>query len=386
MRIGQVTEVYKPHINGVANFVSLHKRALESMGHEIFVFTLGYEDYDDGEPHVFRAPGIPISDTGYHIGLGFPRHVREKIRTMDVLHVHHPFVVGQHALNLGKRHSIPVIFTNHSRYHILATHYVPLASEELSWAFMGAYLSRFSDQCDLVVVPSRGIEKVLQEMGLTCHLEVIPNGIDVARFQHPAAPLSKRDLGLSDDTVVAITVGRLGPEKNLPFLLHAYVRIVDRVPNLYLVIVGRGPEKVILEALIQSLGLASHVRLVGEVAYDEIPNWLALADFFVLSSVSESHPLVVLEALAAGLPVLGIPGPGIEDTIVDGLNGLHSAEDVKAFAVKMWHLASDAGLRGKLASGAWETSDRYDIRCTSSALLSHYERLVNKRVTVGEPT
>jgi glycosyltransferase involved in cell wall biosynthesis len=109
-----------------------------------------------------------------------------------------------------------------------------------------------------------------------------------------------------------------------------------------------------------------------------------MADFFVLPSVSESHPLVVLEALAAGLPVVGIPSPGVEDTIVDGLNGLLSAQDAGAFAVQMCHLAGDADLRGRLASGARETSYKYDIRYTSSALVSHYKRLVDERAAAGE--
>jgi 1,2-diacylglycerol 3-alpha-glucosyltransferase len=384
MRIGQLTEVYKPHISGVANFVSLHKHTLESWGHEVFVFTPGYEAYQDDEPNVFRTPAIPISDTGYHLGLGFSRRVRDEIKTMDVLHVHHPFLVGQYTVSVGKRHSIPVVFTNHSRYHILAAHYVPLATEELSWTFMESYLSHFADQCDLVVVPSQGIRKVLQKMGLTCHIEVIPNGVDLARFRHPSAPLSRRDLGLPDDAVVAITVSRLGPEKNLPFMLRAYARIADRAPNLHLVIVGRGPEQETLEELAQSLGLSTRVHLVGEVAYDEVPNWLAMADFFVISSASESHPLVVLEALAAGLPVVGILCPGVEDTIVDGLNGFGSREDIDAFAAQMWRLASESDLRSRLAAGARQTSDRYDIHHTSSALMSHYERLVRERMIESE--
>ena len=232
----------------------------------------------------------------------------------------------------------------------------------------------------------QGIKKVLQEMGLTCHIEVIPNGIDVVRFQHPTAPLSKRDLWLSDDAVVAITVGRLGPEKNLSFLLRTFAGIIDKAPNLHLIIVGRGPEKETLEESVRSLGLSSRVRLVGEVTYDEVPSWLAMADFFVIPSVSESHPLVVLEALAAGLPVVGIPSPGIEDTIVDGLNGLHGAENLEAFAAQIWRLASDVDLRGQLASGARKTSAQYDIRYTSSALMSHYERLVEERVAVRRPS
>jgi len=130
--------------------------------------------------------------------------------------------------------------------------------------------------------------------------------------------------------------------------------------------------------------LSSRVHLVGEVAYAEVPNWLAMADFFVIASASESHPLVVLEALAAGLPVVGILCPGVEDTVVDGLNGLSSREDTDAFAAQMWRLASEPGLRARLAAGARETSDRYDIRHTSSALVSHYERLMEERMAEGE--
>jgi 1,2-diacylglycerol 3-alpha-glucosyltransferase len=379
MRVGQMTEVYKPVINGVTNFISLHKRVLESWDHRVFVFTLGHEDYEDEELHVIRSPAVPLSDTGYYLNFRFSRRARRKIKTMDVLHVHHPFISGRQAVSLGKRYGIPVVYTNHTRYHVQARYYIPFVPEELSRAFLEAYLPRFTDQCDLVVVPSQGIKQVLRELGVTCRMEVIPNGIDVAQFQHPPAPLSKHDLGLPDDALVAITVGRLGPEKNLPFLLRALTRLADKMLDLHLVVIGSGPEEEHLGEMVRLLGLAPRVHLVGEVPYEEIPNWLPMSDFFAFASVSESHPLAVLEALAAGLPVVGIPCPGIEDTVVDGLNGLLSAEDADAFAACMRRLATEPDLRARLTTGARETCAQYDIRHTSAVLLAHYERLVEKR-------
>ena len=379
MRIGQLTEVYKPVINGVTNFVSLHKRTLDSWNHKVFVFTLGHEDYEDDELRIIRSPAIPLSDTGYSFNLRFSRRARNKMRTMDVLHAHHPFISGRQAVELRKRYDIPVVFTNHTRYHVAARYYMPFVPEELSLALLAAYMSNFTAQCDLVVVPSRGVKQSLEEMGLTCPIEVIPNGVDVARLQSPAAPVAKCDVGLPDQAMVAITVGRLGPEKNLSFLLRAFARVVDEVPDLHLVVIGGGPEADHLEEMARLLGLGSRFHLVGEVPYDQIPHWLALGDFFAFASVSESHPLSMLEAMAAGLPLLGIPGPGVEETIVDGVNGLFSPEDVGAFAAQMRRLATEPELRARLAAGARETCGRYDIRRTSATLLAHYERLVEER-------
>lgn len=379
MRIGQLTEVYRPVFNGVTNFISLHKHTLESWNHKVFVFTLGDEDYEDDELYVIRSPAIPLSDTGYHLSFLFSRRARRKIKTMDVLHVHHPFITGRQAISMGKRYDIPVVYTNHTRYHLQASYYVPFVPEELSRVLLEAYLPDFTEQCDLVVVPSQGTKRALRELGVTCHIEVIPNGIDVAQFQHPPTPLSKTALGLPDRAVVAITVGRLGPEKNLPFLLRAFTHIAAEAPDLHLVVIGRGPEEEYLEEMVHLLGLASRVHLVGEVPYQEIPNWLALGDFFAFASVSESHPLVVMEAIAAGLPVLGIPSPGVEDTVVSGVNGLLSPENKDTFAAQMRRLATEPELRARLVVGARETCGQYDIRHTSATLLTHYERLVEER-------
>lgn len=124
--------------------------------------------------------------------------------------------------------------------------------------------------------------------------------------------------------------------------------------------------------------------MVGAVPYEQVPNWLAMADFFVITSTAESHPLSLLEALAAGLPALGIAALGIEDSITDGENGLLCPEDVDGFAQRMVRLASDADLRARLSAGARRSRHRFDIRNTSARLLAHYERLVEERRRRGK--
>jgi glycosyltransferase involved in cell wall biosynthesis len=376
LRIGQLTDCYKPVINGVTHFVSLHKRVLESWGHEVYVFTLGNVDYPDDEPRVIRSPAVPLSDTGYHLSFRYSRHARQLAATMDVLHIHHPFLAGRQAVQIVQETGIPLVFTNHTRYHLQARYYLPFIPDELSDGFLKAYLSRFTALCDLIVVPARGVADWLREIGVEAPIEVIPNGVDVERIAHPPAPLSKADVGLPEEAVVAIWVGRIGPEKNLEFLLRAFNRAAAEVPSLYLLIVGDGPKRDDLEEFAHWAGLDGRVRMVGAVPYEEVPNWLAMADFFAITSTAESHPLSLLEALAAGLPALGIAALGVEDSVIDGENGLLCPEDVDAFAQRMVRLATDGDLRARLSAGARQSRHRFDIRNTSAQLLAHYERLV----------
>jgi len=383
LRIGQLTDCYKPVINGVTHFISLHKRVLESWGHEVYVFTLGNEGYPDDEPNVIRSPAVPLSDTGYHLSFWYSRRARQLAETMDVLHVHHPFLAGRQAVRIVQDTGLPLVFTNHTRYHLQARYYLPFIPDELSDGFLKAYLPRFTTWCDLVIAPSQGVARWLRSIGVEALIEVIPNGVEVERIAHPPAPLTKADLGLPETAVVAISVGRIAPDKNLDFLLRAFSRAAAEAPNLYLFVVGDGPKREDLEEIARWAGLAERVRFVGAVPYEEVPNWLAMADFFVISSMAESHPLAVLEALAAGLPVLAIPSSGIEESIADGENGLLASGDVGEFGRQMIHLAADADLRRRLAEGARRTRHRFDIRNTSTRLLAHYERLVEQRCRRG---
>ncbi|RME05727.1 MAG: hypothetical protein D6803_08275, partial [Anaerolineae bacterium] len=191
MRIGMMADIYKPHISGVTNYIELNKRYLESQGHEVFVFTFGGEDYQDEESNIIRSPGVPLSNTGFYLNIRHTREARKLLHTMDVVHVHHPFLSGGLALINCKPRGIPVVFTNHTRYDLYIQAYMPYLPEGIGEMFLKAYLGNFCDSVDLVIAPSAGMAKVLRSLGVKAEIEVIPNGVDIAPFLN-AEPTKER--------------------------------------------------------------------------------------------------------------------------------------------------------------------------------------------------
>lgn len=379
MRIGMMADVYKPHVSGITGHINLTKRALESAGHKVFVFTFGDLEYEDDELNVVRSPGLPLSDTGYYFSFRYPRHARRKLQTMDVVHVHHPFLSGRLALRYCRPFNIPLVFTNHTRYDLYAQAYIPILPDELGNAFLHAYLVSFCREVDLVIAPSAGLRDVLRGFGVDVPIEVIPNGIELGPFRHPAQPVPRERLGFSESDVVLVYVGRLGPEKNLTFLIRAFAGLVVAFPNARLLLVGDGPERDNLEDRIASSGLGSKVVFTGMVDYHELPGYLAACDAFVTASVTEVHPLSLIEALAAGLPAVGVESPGVADTIVDGVNGYLAPHDLAAYTAKLARLVGEPETRRRMAEEARRSSEQYSIDRTSRLLEERYLRLLSER-------
>ena len=373
MRIGMLTDVYKPVINGVTNSVALCKREMERAGHEVFVFTFGHQDYRDDEPGIIRSPGLPLSDSGYHLGLLYSRQAREILHEMDILHAHHPFFSGRLATRYGRQLNLPIVFTNHTRYDLHARAYLPFVPPSLTHMALEALMPAFTALCDLVIAPSDGLRQIAAEWGVRDKVTVIPNGIDLDRFRDPARPLRRHELDVPDDSILLVYCGRLGPEKNLSLLLDAFSGAVQAIQNTFLLVIGGGPEE---RELRKRAAAIPNVRFAGSVAYDEVPRYLAMGDVFVTASVTEVHPLSVIEALAAGLPVLGIRSPGITDTVVDGVNGYLTSHDLAAFTAMMVRLLLEPERQLAMAAEARDRSRQYDIRLTAASLLSHYERLI----------
>jgi len=376
MRIGMMLDMYKPHISGVTNYVSLNKRALEAAGHEVSVFTFGVPGPEPDEPGVYRTTGIPLAESGYYLGFRYRRAMRLHLQQMDIVHVHHPFLSGGLALRYCRHRRIPIVFTNHTRYDLYARVYLPMIPDPLSRTFLQSYMPSFCREVDLVIAPSRGVFGVLRDLGVDAPIEVVPNGVDLAPFREPGEPLSRAELGLRPGDLGLIYVGRLGAEKNLTFLLRTLAGVRAAAPNVRLVLVGRGPETDNLRGLAQGLGIGESVHFVGAVPYREVPRLMAACDAFVTASVSEVHPLSLIEAMASGLPVVGIDAPGVADTISDGVDGFLAPYDAAAFSAKLTRLVMDDELRRRMGAAARAKSQDFDIRRTSAQVEAHYQALL----------
>ena len=372
-----LADTYKPYVSGVTNVIDLSKRYLESQGHQVYVFTFGDVDYHDDELNVIRSPGLPLVDTGYFLNVRYNRQARNLLRTMDIVHVHHPFLSGRLAIWYCKPRGIPIVFTNHTRYDLYAQAYFPVLPEGIGDAFLKAFIPGFCSSMDMVVAPSTGLKKVLERAGVTDHIEVVPNGVDLSPFRQSIEPIDRSELCIGEKQVILVFAGRIAPEKNLPFLLRAFNGAAQAYEDLCLLIIGDGPERENLEDRVSHMGITDRVHFTGMVDYQKIPRYLAAADVFVTASVTEVHPLSVIEAMGAGLPVLGIESPGVGDTVTDGEDGfIVPEEDLAAFTAKMVRLVTDAELRQSMGQRARQTSELYDYRRTTQQMAELYQKVI----------
>jgi glycosyltransferase involved in cell wall biosynthesis len=374
MRIGMMTDAYKPYVSGITNYIDLNKRYLEKAGHEVYVFTFSEPDHQDNEPRVIRSPGLPLADTGFFLSLKYSREAKKLLQSMDVVHVHHPFLSGRLALHYCRPAQLPIIFTNHTRYDLYAQAYLPLLPEEISEGLLRAYMPSFCEAVNLVISPSPGMEKILRELDVEIPIKIVPNGVELARFIQ-AEPLPRAEYGFSEDDILLIYTGRLGPEKNLDFLLQAFAGVVQAVENVRLLLVGDGPMKTELQTLASDLQIADFVQFAGQIPYDKMPGYLAMCDVFVTASVSEVHPLSVIEAMGAGLPVMGIYSPGVGDSVEDGITGFLSTKYLPAFTAKLTRMCLQSQHRKKMRLASRKASQKYDIEITTRMMAEHYEKL-----------
>jgi hypothetical protein len=196
---------------------------------------------------------------------------------------------------------------------------------------------------------------------------------------NPAQPRSKEDLGIPESALLMIYVGRLVDEKNVTILLEQFAIAAEMLPNLHICLVGTGPGEDDIKQHAASSTFADRIHFAGAVPYLEIPNILAAADFFVTASVTEVHPLTVIEAMAAGLPVAATRSPGVIDTVTNNVNGFLAADPQQGLAAAMLGLAASPELRKKMGEAARDASRPYDIRFTVANTVELYEQLCATR-------
>jgi glycosyltransferase involved in cell wall biosynthesis len=376
MKIGMMVDSYKPYVSGITNYIEINKRHLELAGHDIFVFTFGDLEYNGSEPRVIYSRGVPLSDSGFYLSTRYSTTAKKLLQSMDIVHAHHPFLSGRLALRYCRPLQIPIVFTNHTRYDLYAQAYLPMMPEEMSQGLLQAYMPSFCEAVDLVIAPSAGMEKVLRQFNVTGQVAVIPNGVDLKSF-YEATPFSRTELGYKADDILLVYAGRLAPEKNLPFLLKSFAGIAQAIPNAHLLLIGSGIQQFEEEIrnLVAELELTRRVRLTGRIAYDQLPAYLAMCNIFVTASITEVHPLSVIEAMGAGLPVMGIHSVGVSDTVQDEVTGLLATHDLPAFTAKLTRLCLDLNLRGQMSESARRASSAFAIERTTNLMLNQYEKL-----------
>lgn len=228
---------------------------------------------------------------------------------------------------------------------------------------------------DAVIALTENMKKEIQKV-YARNIFVIPNGIDLENFKQVNREDIRLKLHITQDKKIIIFVGRLMPVKGVQYLIEAMSIIAQKEPKAILMVVGDGQDKDRLEAHVNKLSLCEHVTFIGTVQNDKIPDYLAAANVLVLPSLSEGFPVVLLEAMASGVPMVTTRVTGIPEIVEDGINGLIvEPKNSKQIAEKVLLLLQDNELDKEIIKNNKETIKKYDLNFTVKQLEKIYQNM-----------
>ncbi len=385
LKIGFFTCNAPPLVNGLTISIERFAGHLRRLGHRVFLFGPRYPGHAETEQDTYRfaslrAPthhryALPLPWLSGAIDRAIPR------LGLQIIHAHHPFLVGPYARRLARRMEIPFVFTYHTLYEHYA-HYVPLLSS-LAARIGAARSYQFANESNLVIVPTAGVRARLVAHGVEAPVEVIPTGVDPPSARDEPTQEVRRRLGLPERDLILLYVGRLAKEKNGGLLLRAARAALQEAPHVSLALVGEGDEERPLRQQAGRLGLSARVRFVGPVPHRAVGDWYRAADLFVFPSVSETQGLVVLEAMAHGLPVLAIRSVGTTDFIEDGASGALVGSSDEEFIKRLLRLLRDGASRARYAELGRIRAMQFSAEASTRRLLAAYDRLLTRGAPRG---
>ena len=379
MNIVMMTNTYTPHVGGVARSVSAFTEGYRDQGHRVLVVAPVFPDMPVDEPDVVRIPAIQnFNGSDFSVVLPVPGRLDEALDAFqpDIIHAHHPFLIGSTAMRVAAERRCPLIFTHHTMYEAY-THYVPGDSLALK-RFVVELSTSYANSADRVIAPSESVAGVLRQRGVESPVEVVPTGIDRDAFGAGNGKAFRQDTGLDTAARVIGHVGRLAEEKNLDYLAAAMVEAALRDASVQCLVVGDGPAGEGLDARFAEAGIADRLHRPGALALPRLADAYSAMDVFAFASHTETQGLVLAEAMAAGVPVVALDAPGARE-VVNGHNGaLLSADAATAeFADCLGAMAAIEGeAREKCRAAVAETADAYSLaRCVDHALALYQRSL-----------
>lgn len=355
-------------MGGVPVSIERLKRGLEAQGHHVTVFAPTYEEQEQ-EENVFRYNTCMKHFIG---GIVLPNpfdiRIEKEFRrqSFDIIHVHHPMLIGRMAVYLSRKYDIPLVFTYHTRYE----KYVECYTKGIGKldGVMPIYLRTFLRHCDFIFAPTAGIREYLET---TCkvpgyRLGILPTGIEDRNFsvtdREKIEIRRKYAHNAQTDQMIPffLTVSRMAQEKNVAFLLESLALFKNRYQKPFrMVIVGDGPDRTRYERLCEELDITDEVVFTGMLPNEETAAYFAAADVFLFASKTETQGIVILEAFAGGTPVLAVRASGVEDLVDTGVNGILTDEDQDAFAETLLDFCQGRLNRAQLSENAYKSGLMY---------------------------
>ena len=382
MKVLITSDLFSVETNGVVTSLRNLRDAMVKKGHEVKILTLSWDRHshknDAGD--VYSICSVPI---GIYPDLRMPlkyRHslIKEIIEWKpDVIHSQCEFFSYQFALYVSKKTGAPIIHTYHTMYEDYAQYITK--NRKLSKYVLSRFFKLRLKSADRVIAPTKKVEELLTEYELESPISIVPSGISLeqhkVRISKEERSRLRSDLGIADDRIVLLSLGRLGNEKNIDELLEFYAKARIHFENLMLLIVGDGPAREELEERARNLKLDNNIIFTGKVDPREVHKYYQLGDVFVSASTSETQGLTYIEAAANGLPLLCRQDICLDDVIVQGENG-YAYESEEEFLTYIDDIAHNSEWREHAARRSEEISEMFDKEVFGDSVEEIYKSVI----------
>jgi 1,2-diacylglycerol 3-alpha-glucosyltransferase len=373
MRIMHVSNSDSSCGGGVISSVHTQIAGLRAAGHEVTWITLDFGTNDAGTARMALTGPVRVTYRGRRVIVPWrtTAQLQQALRqhNPDIVHVHHPFIVGPAAVRAARLEHIPVIFTYHTRYHDYL-HYVPLPAP-LVRPFCTWLVRKFCSSVHGIIAPSAEICQMLMQESINVPVWLLPSPIRKVFFQ----PLQARPL---NTPLRLLTVSRFVVEKNIYFLLETVAKLAQE--HYFFTLVGYGPEEQQLKNYAYGALQLSHERVKFVHIDDEqqLATMYRESDLFLFASTTETQGLVLAEAMASGVPVVALDGPGQREIVISGSNG---------FLVKNQHemrqqielLRNNPALWAEFRESAWHTAQKYHPEYLIKDLVVVYDAVMRNK-------
>ncbi|KKW48286.1 MAG: hypothetical protein UY99_C0006G0013 [Parcubacteria group bacterium GW2011_GWA1_59_11] len=368
MKIAFFSDQFYPELSGVADSVLELGRELARRGHELRYVVPRYPRKDylrygaaSPEPEfpsrveVIRLPSLPHRPQGRTVlplPILFPAARKILAFRPDIIHAQLPYGTGIQALLAARKLKIPLVGTDHTLIRaFVAANGIFRAkwSEDLA----SAYDAWFYGRCSFVSAPSRAVFEGMNRFDLSVPHRVISNPVRPGDFSPPTADerdSARKKFGAAG--FVLLYAGRLAPEKDLDVVLNAVASAKTEMPELELLIAGRGPSETSLRKIAERTGISNSVRFLGLLRGRELVSAYHAADAFVIMSTSETQSLTTMQAMLSGLPVIAARAAGLAEYVRPEIGLPVEPGDVSSLVQRISELRRDPALRSRLGTSA----------------------------------
>lgn len=382
MKILITTDLYTTETNGVVTSVKNLYGELKRRGHDVRILTLSENMHSHKDDAVYYIRSMPI---GVYPNVRMPlsyRHslIKELIDWKpDIIHSQCEFFSFQYALRISKLTGAPIVHTYHTLYEKYVTYVIP--SKRIGEYIVRILSKKRLEHVNKIIAPTHKVENALRDYKLCNPISVVPSGISMEqhkkRISSELRRAKRNALGISDEQMVLVNLGRLGTEKNLDELLELFTKAREFNDRLIFLIVGDGPAKTQLERKAESLGVKDYVIFTGMVEPSEVQEYYQLGDVFISASTSETQGLTYIEAAANGLPLLCRKDPCLVDVIRQGENGFEYTceEDFLAAVETVFEDPEWRAAAGKMNE---KIASTFDVSTFGDAVEDMYKSVLNE--------